>query len=169
MSHTSEPELPADPDLAVGNARKPDTGRRRGQRRGSPRARPGVLAAIALGAALGAPARYGVAQVIHVSANTFPWATFWTNISGSLVLGLFLTLILERFPPSRYLRPFVATGFVGAYTTYSTFAVETDLLVRNGHAVLGLAYGIASLGAGLGAVWAGMWLARLPRKGGGGR
>jgi len=119
-----------------------------------------VLAAIALGAALGAPARYGVAQVIRV--NAFPWATFWTNVSGSLALGLFLTLILERFPPSRYLRPFVATGFIGAYTTYSTFAVETDLLVKNGHAAAGLAYALASLGAGLGAVWVGMWVARLP-------
>ena len=132
-----------------------------------------MLAAIALGAAFGAPARYGVAQVIRANANAFPWATFWTNVSGSLVLGLFLTLILERFPPSRYLRPFVATGFIGAYTTYSTFAVETDLLVKNGHAAVGLAYALASLGAGLGAVWAGMWVARLPTRlpgrGGGGR
>ncbi|HEY2667903.1 MAG TPA: CrcB family protein, partial [Actinomycetota bacterium] len=102
--------------------------------------------------------------VIRVHANAFPWATFWTNVSGSLALGLFLTLVLERFPPSRYLRPFVATGFMGAYTTYSTFAVETDLLVKNGHAAVGLAYALASLGAGLGAVWAGMWVARLPTR-----
>ena len=167
MSHTSEPELPVDPDPEVGDARKPDAGSRRGRRRGASRARPGVLAAIALGAALGAPARYGVAQVIRVNANAFPWATFWTNVSGSLALGLFLTFILERFPPSRYLRPFVATGFIGAYTTYSTFAVETDLLIKNGHPALGLAYALASLGAGLGAVWAGIWVARLPGRGGG--
>jgi len=167
MSHTSEPELPVDPDPEVGDARKPDAGSRRGQRRRSARARPRVLAAVALGAALGAPARYGVAQVIRGNANAFPWATFWTNVSGSLALGLFLTLILERFPPSRYLRPFVATGFIGAYTTYSTFAVETDLLVKNGHAAVGLAYALASLGAGLGAVWAGIWVARLPGRGGG--
>jgi CrcB protein len=144
--------------------RKAGTGSPRGNRRTSARARPAVLAAIALGAAFGAPARYGVAQVIRVNANAFPWATFWTNISGSLALGLFLTLILERFPPSRYLRPFVATGFIGAYTTYSTFAVETDLLVKNGHAAVGVAYALASLGAGLGAVWAGMWVARLPTR-----
>ena len=141
--------------------------------------RPGILAsprvvfAVAVGGALGAPARYEVAQWIRVPKDAFPWSTFWTNVSGSLALGLFLTLILERFPPSRYLRPFVATGFIGAYTTYSTFAVETDLLVKNGHAAVGLAYALASLGAGLGAVWAGMWVARLPTrlpgKGGGGR
>ena len=91
-----------------------------------------MLAAIALGAAFGAPARYGIAQVIRADANAFPWATFWTNVSGSLALGLFLTLILERFPPSRYLRPFVATGFIGAYTTYSTWANDSINLWRSG-------------------------------------
>ncbi len=83
------------------------------------------------------PARYGIAQLIHVAPDSFPWATFWTNISGSFALGLVLALIVERFPPTRYLRPFVATGFLGAYTTYSTFAVETDLLVKDGHAAIG--------------------------------
>ncbi len=134
----------------------------------SRRAEPGVLAAIALGAALGAPARYGVAQVIHVAPNSFPWATFWTNISGSFALGLILMLILERFPPTRYLRPFVATGFLGAYTTYSTFAVDTDLLIKDGHASIGVAYAAASLVGGLFAVWVGIRAAGvvpLPHRG----
>jgi CrcB protein len=122
-----------------------------------------ILAAIALGGALGAPARYGVAQLVHVAKGSFPWATFWTNITGSFALGLVLVLILERFPPTRYVRPFVATGFLGAYTTYSTFAVETDLLVRGGQAVTGVVYGLASLVAGFVAVWAGMLVARAIR------
>lgn len=122
----------------------------------SRRTEPKVLAAIAAGGALGAPARYGVAQLIPVATNGFPWATFWTNVSGSFALGLALVLILERFPPNRYLRPFVATGFLGAYTTYSTFAVETDLLVKSGHATLGLTYAMASVVTGLVAVWLGM-------------
>jgi CrcB protein len=95
------------------------------------RAEPRVLAAIALGGALGAPVRYGVAQ-----------------------------LILERFPPTRYLRPFVATGFLGAYTTYSTFAVETDLLIKNGHPGIAAAYAAASLIVGFAAVWLGLLAAR---------
>ena len=125
------------------------------------RAEPSVLAAIALGGALGAPARYGLAQLVHVTPGGFPWATFATNVTGSFALGLVLALVLERFPPSRYLRPFVATGFLGAYTTYSTFAVETDLLVKGGHAALALGYAAASLLAGFAAVWAGIWAARI--------
>ena len=144
MSHG----LPIDPDLEP-----------------TPRARrtvePSVLGAIALGGALGAPARYGVAQLIHAAPGTFPWATFWTNITGSFALGLVLALLLERFPPTRYLRPFVATGFLGAYTTYSAFAVETDLLIKDGHATIGIVYTGASLLAGLVAVWLGISATRV--------
>jgi fluoride exporter len=150
--HPGGERLPIDPDRA---------------RRS--RTRPSVLLAVALGATLGAPARYGIAQVIHVAPGTFPWATFGTNVSGSFALGLFMAFVLERFPPSRYLRPFVATGFLGAYTTYSTFAVETDLLVKDGHAAIGLVYAGASLVVGFLAVWAGIWVARtlpLPYRGG---
>ena len=159
--------LPIDPDLVAGGrvgtpaAVGPS---RRGRRGSTPHAQPAVLAAIAVGGALGAPARYGVAQLIHVAPNTFPWATFWTNVSGSAALGLILALMVERFPPSRYLRPFVVTGFLGAYTTYSTFAVETDLLVKDGRAGIGVAYAAASLAAGFLAVWFGIMAARsLPR------
>lgn len=164
------PLLPVDPDLDPADRAEPAVGHRDAAPPGADqgavgtrRAEPRVLAAIALGGALGAPARYGVAQLIHVADNSFPWATFWTNISGSFALGLILVLILERFPPTQYLRPFVATGFLGAYTTYSTFAVETDLLVKNGHAPIGLAYAVASLAAGFVAVWAGMVAARVFR------
>ena len=124
------------------------------------RARLDVVAAVAAGGALGAPARYGVAQLVHVSPDSFPWATFWTNLSGSFTLGLLLILVLERFPPTRYVRPFLATGFFGAYTTYATFAVETDLLLQHGHVEVALTYAVGSLLAGFAAVWAGIAVAR---------
>lgn len=153
-----------EPDLAVDDRAHPGTHHRNAIRsRRSPdirRTEPGVLGAIAAGGALGAPARYGIAQLVFISPGTFPWATFWTNISGSFALGFVLGLLLRRSPPSRYLRPFVATGFLGAYTTYSTFAVETDLLVRNGHVAIAAAYVGASLVAGVAFVWAGLVLAR---------
>jgi CrcB protein len=120
---------------------------------------------IALGGALGAPARYEVSQLIQVSKDGFPWATFWTNLSGSFALGLVLVLILERFPPTVYLRPLIATGFLGAYTTYSTFAVEGDLLAKDRHLMLGVGYALASLVAGFAAVAAGMAVARASSAG----
>jgi CrcB protein len=156
--------LPIDPDLAPGDPAAPAVDHRPATRpagRTERRAEPSVLAAIALGGALGAQARYGLAQLVHVAPGDFPWATFVTNVTGSFALGVVLTLIVERFPPTRYLRPFVATGFLGAYTTYSTFAVETDLLIRDGHALVGVVYAAASLLAGLTAVWAGIWGARI--------
>jgi CrcB protein len=119
-----------------------------------------VLAAVAAGGALGAPARYGIALAVTVTPGTFPWGTFWINVSGSFVLGVLLAVLLARHPADRYLRPFLAVGFLGSYTTYSTFAVESDLLIRNGRVGVALAYAVASLGVGLAAVAGGLWLGR---------
>jgi CrcB protein len=130
---------------------------RRGDAR---RARVITLVLIALGGALGAPARYEIAQIIRVPKDGFPWATFWTNLSGALVLGFFLTLIIERFHRSRYPRMFFAVGFLGAYTTFSTMAVETDLLAKNGHAATGIVYLLTSIVAGLAVCAGGIALAR---------
>ena len=112
--------------------------------------------AVAVGGSLGAPARYGISLLVDITPGTFPWGTFWINVSGCFALGLTLAVLLERFPPTRYLRPFVATGFLGAYTTYSTFAVEADLLARNGHVGVAGAYAAASLVGGFTAVWMGL-------------
>jgi CrcB protein len=124
-------------------------------------ARLGVLLAIALGGMLGTPARYAVGRVVHVAPGSFPWSTFVVNVSGSLVLGVLLTLIVERWPPSRYLRPFAAIGFLGAYTTFSTYMVEADLLLKDGHAGVALAYVLGSLVVGLAAVYVGIVIGRL--------
>src|SRR6185312_9766971 len=115
-----EPELPVDPDLVepvvvAGH-------------------RIGVLVAIALGGMVGATARFEVAQAIPAVPGQFPWATFWTNMSGSFVLGVLLVVMLERFRPTRYVRPFLTTGILGAYTTMSTYMVETAVLFKDGHA-----------------------------------
>ncbi len=98
---------------------------------------------------------------MHVAPDSFPWSTFAVNITGSLLLGLLLTLIIERWPPSRYLRPFAAIGFLGAYTTFSTYMVETDLLVKNGKAGIAAVYVVGSLVAGLVAVYVGIVIGRL--------
>ena len=120
-----------------------------------------ILAAVAAGGALGALVRYAVADRFPEPAGRFPWITFWVNVSGALLLGFLLTLVVERFPPTRYVRPFLATGFCGAYTTFSTLAVEADLLVRHGRASLAVAYLAASVAAGLAAVTAGILVGRV--------
>jgi len=130
-------------------------------RRFGGRAEPIVLLAIALGGGLGTLARYGISRVIHVSPNSFPWATFVTNVTGAFIIGVFLTLILERFPPTRFPRPFFAIGFLGGFTTFSTMAVETVTLCKDGHTVLGIGYLLASVFFGLAACYLGIVLARL--------
>ncbi len=125
------------------------------------RFQPDVLAVIAAGGMLGATARFKLAEALPQAAGQIPWATFWANMSGSFLLGFLLIVLLERFPPTRYVRPFVATGILGAYTTMSTYLVETALLIKDGHAASGLLYGIGSLIGGLLLAYAGIVAARL--------
>ncbi len=119
-----------------------------------------VLAAIALGAMPGAAARYGISRLVLVHSGSFPWATLATNVSGALALGFLLVVLIERFPPERYARAFLGAGFLGAYTTFSTFSVETDLLIKGGRAVTAAVYVAASLVFGIGAALCGMSVAR---------
>ena len=156
-------QLPSDPDLEPLDASEPAASHHPIARDAPPphRRRVSVLAAIALGGALGAPARAVVAELVGPSPNGFPWATFWTNVTGSLALGFVLVVVLHRFPGSHHLRPFVATGFLGSFTTFSTFVVETDLLVDHGHLDIAAVYVTASLVVGVAATALGMAGGRL--------
>jgi CrcB protein len=120
-----------------------------------------VLLVVSLAGALGALARYGFSRLLPSPPGRFPWGTFWVNISGSFALGLVLVLLTERFPRARVARPLLATGFLGAYTTYSTYMVDADLLLRNHDLATAALYALGSLLAGGGAALAGMWLGRL--------
>ena len=124
--------------------------------RSSRRADPRVLGAVALGGALGTGARYELVQAFPVPDNGFPWTTFIINVAGAYVLGVLLTFVLERWPPTRYARPFLAIGVLGAFTTWSALAVETDLLVKDGHAATAVAYIVASIVAGLAGAYLGI-------------
>src|SRR3954469_22424460 len=109
---------------------------------------------------VGASARYGVARWLPAHPGRFPWATFWTNAAGSFVLGVLLAVLLERTRPHPYIRPFLATGVLGAFTTMSSFQVETAVLLRDGHAGTGVMYAVASVAAGLLATPAGITVGR---------
>lgn len=125
---------------------------------------PGQVVAVALGGAVGAPLRYELLVWFPVHPGRFPCTTLAINVSGSFVLGVLLTLFIERIRPARYLRAFVCTGVLGAYTTFSTFAVEVTTLGKDGHVVTAVAYLLASLTLGLVAAVAGVACARLGRQ-----
>jgi CrcB protein len=132
-----------------------------GQRTGRSRGQADVLAVIALGGGLGSVARYGLARLWPTPAGGFPWATFNTNVLGSLALGALMVYVLEVWPPARYRRPFLGVGVLGGFTTFSTYMVETRGLLAGHHPALAFGYALGSLVAGLAAVWAGAALARL--------
>jgi CrcB protein len=116
---------------------------------------------IAVSGALGALARYWLGMYIATRWPTiFPLGTFIINITGSFVIGFFLTFATVRYDLNPHWRLFIAVGFLGAYTTFSTFEYETLKLIEEGRLPTALFYGLSSVIVGLIAVWAGAAAAR---------
>jgi CrcB protein len=117
---------------------------------------------IGLGGFLGANARYLLGGWIAAHYGTsFPYGTLIVNVSGSFVIGFFLVLISERFIVHPNWRLFFAIGFLGGYTTFSTFSFESLALIQDGSWLLGLANMVGSVVLGFVAVLIGAALARL--------
>jgi CrcB protein len=113
--------------------------------------------AISLGGVLGANARYLVSvYVAERLGAAFPYGTLLINVSCSLIIGFFLTLATERFSIDPLWRLFFATGFLGAYTTFSSYTFEAAQLVRDGAYGLALVYLFGSVLAGMIGVFAGI-------------
>ena len=119
--------------------------------------------AIAVGGAAGAYARIAVAEIVGPPGDGWPWATFCVNIVGALLLGYLIARLLERLPPSTYRRPFVATGFCGALTTFSTLQFELLSLIQAGRPALALAYGTVTVVCGFLAMFLAIALVRRVR------
>ena len=117
--------------------------------------------AVAAGSAAGGMLRYFLGgTILGRTAAPFPVATFFINITGSFIVGFFLTVATERFQMSAHLRLAVAVGFVGAYTTFSTFEYETLRLAEERRFGLALLNVLLSVAVGFAAVWGGAMLAR---------
>ena len=117
--------------------------------------------AISVGAVLGANVRYLLGGWISDRFGaSFPIGTLVINVTGSLIIGLFLTLIGERLVVADWWRPLVAIGFLGSYTTFSTFSFETLALAQAGSWGLAALNVVGSVGASLVGVVLGTALAR---------
>lgn len=104
------------------------------------------LAAVALGGALGALMRYGVvAYLFPVLPNRFPIGTLTANVIGSCLIGVFYVVIMQKQWLGPEWRFFIITGLLGAFTTFSTFSLESVQLWQYGHMALALGYIVLSL------------------------
>lgn len=120
-----------------------------------------TMLGVAVAGALGALARYGLGGwLANRFPSSFPVETLVINVSGSLVLGFLFVLLTERFLPHPALRTALTVGFLGAYTTFSTFSLETFHLIEDGAVGLALGNVLASVAAGLAAVYLGVVVGR---------
>lgn len=145
------PGLPVDPDEPEGR-----------------NLRPSGVALVFLGGAIGTAARYGLALAAPTESRGWPTGTFVANVLGALVLGALLEGLARAGPDDGWrlrARLLAGTGFCGGFTTYSTFAVEADLLVRAHATGLAVGYLVASVGVGLVATILGVMAAARWRSG----
>ncbi|MGB9372640.1 MAG: fluoride efflux transporter CrcB [Jiangellales bacterium] len=137
MPHDPVDDLPVDPDVI-----------RRPVQRGHQR-RWDIALAIAAGGAIGGSLRYATGQLISSSERGFPWSTFTENVVGCFVLAALMVYMTDVWRPQRYLRPFLGTGVLGGFTTFSTYANETRELLQTGELMIAFLYVAGTVVVGL--------------------
>lgn len=120
-----------------------------------------VLAVISVGGGLGALARYGLERAIPAEAGHVPWATLLTNVLGCFLIGVVTVAVTEVYSAPALVRPLLVTGFLGGFTTFSTYALEVHGLAYDGHLPVAFFYLVGTLLLALGAVLAGLTAARF--------
>jgi len=108
----------------------------------------------------GASARHGLELAWPAGSTGFPWATFATNVSGCLLLGVLMVVVVEHGAGHPLLRPFLGVGVLGGFTTFSTYAVQGTVLVQAGRPVVALMYLFGTLAAALAAIGLGILCTR---------
>ncbi len=117
--------------------------------------------AIATGGAAGALMRYWVSTGIYaILGRSFPWGTLTVNILGSLAMGILYILLLERLSVSPEIRALLLVGFLGAFTTFSTFSIETLNLIEQASYLKAILNVVVSVVACIGAAWIGILIGR---------
>jgi CrcB protein len=119
-----------------------------------------TILVLSLGGALGVNARHYLGiWVRQWAGHVFPWGTFLINVSGSFAIG-FLAMTLDRWLPHPRFRLMIVTGFLGGYTTFSTYAMESMLLCERGELLRASLYFVGSAVVGLAAAFLGVALGR---------
>ncbi|MGH6672010.1 MAG: fluoride efflux transporter CrcB [Xanthobacteraceae bacterium] len=117
--------------------------------------------AIAVGGVLGCWARYGMTGLVQsIWGRDFPYATLSINVLGSFLMGFLFIETLERLSSSPELRTGILTGFLGGFTTFSTFSMESILLIEQGESAKAALYVLSSVLVGLLAAFGGAYIAR---------
>ena len=124
-----------------------------------------TYAAVAAGGALGALARYGLLLAWPTRPGAFPWGTFAINVAGCFAIGVLMVVVTELRPAHPLVRPFLGTGVLGGFTTFSTYAEEIRALLRPEWMATAVLYLAGTLVAALAATVAGMRLTRLATAG----
>jgi len=120
----------------------------------------GVILSVGIGGGLGALIRYFVAGWVQPQGVAFNWGIFVVNITGGLVMGLIVEASALRLNLSPELRAFLTTGILGGYTTFSTFSLDSALLLQKGEYGLAALYMIGSVVLSIAALFAGLWIVR---------
>lgn len=116
---------------------------------------------IAAGGALGAVMRFGVSNGVHMLfGRNFPYGTLTVNVLGSLLIGLLYILLIERYSLGPQVRAILIIGVLGAFTTFSTFSIETYNLLENGEFLKAILNVLLSVTLCLIAAWAGVMIGR---------
>jgi len=120
-----------------------------------------MLIYIAAGGAIGAVLRYGVSRAVHaILGSGFPYGTLTVNVLGSLLMGFMYIVLIERISNNLPLRATLIIGFLGAFTTFSTFSIETFNLLENGDAFKAFTNILVSVLFCLLAAWLGVIIGR---------
>ncbi|TWF54200.1 fluoride efflux transporter CrcB [Neorhizobium alkalisoli] len=116
---------------------------------------------VAVGGAIGSVFRYLVGVwAVRLFGPSFPWGTFAVNVIGSFFIGLMVEMIARRFNASAEMRVFIVTGIIGGFTTWSSFTLDTMVLLERGAALPAFAYLAGSLVISFAAIFAGLALGR---------
>ena len=154
MSHDHYPEITDD----VIAGREPGTDVLRGQG--------AAVVAVAVGGALGALARWGIGLAWPAPHGGFPASTLLINVVGCLLMGVLVVHVVEIRQAHPLVRPFLGVGVLGGFTTFSTFAVDTQQLLVGGHLGVAVGYLAATVLGSVGAAALGLALARTTHRGG---